>query len=108
MSAISEPVAEHGPLLTPEEAAEQAQRELEMRQKMREEVDKLPEGDELRSQTESSLPSPPMANIVPSALSATQRTDAPKRSVGSCSPKASPAAVSRSASDESGPEPDKE
>ena len=52
---VSEPVAEHGPLLTPEEAAEQAQRELEMRQKMREEVDKLPEGDELKEQLSKEL-----------------------------------------------------
>ena len=45
---LSEQVADHGPLLTPEEQAQYSQRELETRQKMREQLEQLPEGDEAR------------------------------------------------------------
>ena len=45
---LSDQVADHGPLLTPEEQAQYSQRELEQRQKMREQLEQLPEGDETR------------------------------------------------------------
>ena len=42
----SQPVAEHGPLLTPEEAETHAQRQLEQRHAMRKEVEQLPNDHE--------------------------------------------------------------
>jgi hypothetical protein len=49
-----------------------------------------------------------VVTVATGSVASAASPDGPKRSVGSCSPKASPAAVSRSASDESAPEPDKE
>lgn len=52
---VSESVMEHGPLLTPEEMAEQQQREMELRQKMREEISKLPDDNEAKEQLSAEL-----------------------------------------------------
>ena len=52
---LSESVVDHGPLLTPEEVEKQKQKELELRQKMREEVDALPADHEDKAALQKQL-----------------------------------------------------
>lgn len=53
--ALSEPVTEHGPLMTPEEAEAQRQREYEARMKIRDEVDALPDSHEAKAALKQQL-----------------------------------------------------
>lgn len=54
-AAVSEPVAAHGPLMTPEEHEAHQQKELEQRQLLRERIASLPEADETRMALEEQL-----------------------------------------------------
>ena len=55
ISAIADPMAEHGVLMTPEEQEAAQQKELEMRQTLREQVEQLPESHPDKAQLKKEL-----------------------------------------------------